>query len=218
MFVSKIKRQDEPDKTQSLLIVFLVIIAGGLRLPKIGIPLYDQEYLTLFWFGEIPWKTLLFEYINGGQHTFVAVLWRITKAIFGENEIAFRSGAWVPGILAIPLLFKIVVLLFRSNSAGFIAGSMLAFSYLHLKWSLIVRGYSPTVFLSLAATYCVIKLIFLRRSVIWGTLLILTGFSLVLTIPINSMFLIGLTMFYLISTWGENKRIKSYFKDICFFI
>ena len=57
MVVPKTESRETPDNTQSLLIVLLVIIAGGLRLPKIGIPLYDQEYLTLFWFGEIPWKT-----------------------------------------------------------------------------------------------------------------------------------------------------------------
>ena len=71
--------QNKFDRTQTILIFSLVLIAAGLRIPKIGIPLYNEEYVDLFWFGQIPWKDLILEYTNPGQKTLVAIIWKVTK-------------------------------------------------------------------------------------------------------------------------------------------
>ena len=200
------------DRTQTILIFFLLIIAAGLRVPKIGIPLYNEEYLDLFWFGQVPWKDLILEYTNPGQKSLVAIIWKISKFLFGEeSEIIFRAGSWIPGILAIPLLYKVGVTLFRSHYTGFISATFLACSHLHLKQSLYLRGYSLTAFLSLVVTYCVIMITHQEKSRLWRVLLIVAGISMVLTLPSNANFLLAVTLFYLMSVWDRHENIRTYF-------
>ena len=185
-------------------------MATLIRLYTINVPADGDEALIFFWWGVIPWKNLLFEYISTGHKTLVAVLWRWASGWFGENEIVLRSSSWIPGILTIPLLYRTTVYLFQSKEAGYIAAGLLTFSYPHVLQSQYTKGYALTVFLTLGAVYCATKLVRRENLKIWGFFLFLTGFCSIVTIPSNAVFLVGLTFFYLISAWNQNPRLKAF--------
>ena len=194
------------------LLLLITFIAACLRLFTINVSTTDtDESQYFFWYGVMPWKDLLFDYISTGHKTMVVVLWRWTSFIFGESEIVLRSSSWLPGILVIPLLYQFTVYIFRSKTAGLLAALLLTFSYPHLVQSQFTSGYALSAFLALLIIYSAAKLTETNNLISWGTILFLSGFSFVLTNPGNAFFLPGATLFYLIVYWQKNPGFKNYF-------
>ena len=197
---------------KSYISIFLItFIASSLRLYTINVSAKPDEPQYFFWYGVMPWKDLLFDYISTGHKTMVVVLWRWASFIFGESEIVLRSSSWVPGILVIPLLYQFTVHIFRSKPAGLLAALLLTFSYPHLVQSQFTSGYALSAFLALLIIYSAAKLTETNNLISWGMILFLSGFSFVLTNPGNAFFLPGATFFYLIVCWQKNPGLKNYF-------
>ena len=77
--------------------------------------------------------------------------------IVGDSEFAARSLSAIFGFLAIPLIYKVAVLIFNKN-VGLLSALLLALSEFHIYYSQEARCYSLMVFLTLVSIYFYLKL------------------------------------------------------------
>lgn len=194
-----------------LIIVFLTLLTASLRLPTLGSPLDIDEGISFHDFSFSPWGKLLLEYKDGNQHTLFSVLSRISMGLFGVNEISFRLPVFFAGVFAVPLLYMVSLSLLGSEIAAGFSCLLLAFSIPHLGYSQDGRGYSLSVFFALVIAFAVLKLLKRKNILFWGSLLTLSGFCMVITLPSNIFFLPAIFLFYVLTIWNEIGEAKKFF-------
>lgn len=200
------------------MIIFLTLLAALLRVTLIDSPiiLEDDEEPNFTWYAFIPWKDLLLSYTDPNQHTLFIVLARLSMGIFGENEMAFRLPVLLAGIFAVPLLYRVTVILFDSQEVAATASLLLTLSFRPLYYSQNGRAYSLTLFLGLAMIYAVLKI---RENQAWwfryGVLPIL-GLCMALALPSNIFFLVTVTIFFMVAGWDGQADMKAYIKTVLF--
>ena len=191
----------------------LVLLSIALRLPTLGSPLIEDEAISFNRYIDVPWKDLVFYYHDTNQHTLFLLLSKFSIWMFGESEIIFRLPSFLAGVLSIPLIYRLGLLIKIPRSSALISALLMGLSWPHLKYSLEGRGYALTIFLVLLATYSTVQYLNSSRWV-WGSVLIGSGFAMVMTLPSNLFFLCGLAVFIVIAGYLESKEIKSSIKNI----
>ena len=194
-------------------VLFLLVLAISLRLPTLGSPLIEDEAISFNRYIDVPWKDLIFSYYEPNQHTLFLLLSKFFIWVFGESEIVFRLPSFMAGVLSIPLIYRLGLLIKIPWSSALVSALLMGLSWPHLKYSLEGRSYALTIFLALLVTYSTIQYLNSSRWV-WGSILIGSGFAMVIALPSNLFFLCGLTVFIIIPGYLESKKIKSSIKNI----
>ncbi|PIQ98957.1 MAG: hypothetical protein COV66_13765 [Nitrospinae bacterium CG11_big_fil_rev_8_21_14_0_20_45_15] len=189
------------DSLNSACVTVLLLLGGILRWPTLNSPLAGDEELSFSRYGHLPWDELLFVYRDPNQHTLFSLLSNFCMAVLGENEIAFRTPSFLAGILAPIAVYYLGRRLFDSPEIAFAGGSLLALSGPSIEYSQLGRGYALTLFLAPVLILCCLraKHLFSKETLAF----LLVGFSLVLALPSNVMFL------FAIGVWvvGKNYSI-----------
>jgi uncharacterized membrane protein len=189
------------DSLNSVCVTVLLLLGGILRWPTLNSPLAGDEELSFSRYGHLPWDELLFVYRDPNQHTLFSLLSNFCMAVFGENEIAFRAPSFLPGILAPIAVYFLGRCLFHSPTIALAGGFLLTLSGPSIEYSQLGRGYALTLFLAPVLVLCCLhaKHFFSKETLIF----LLVGFSLVLALPSNVMFL------FAVGVWvvGKNYSI-----------
>ena len=182
----------------SIFIAALTLIGTLLRLPGLDFPITGDLASMFLKHFQTAWDLLLFNYRSADQKTLSILLAKLSMSILGDNEIALRLPALLVGIFALPLAYNVGVLTTSSRTGALIGTLILTFSFTHIQYIRYARGYSLTVFFGLAMVFITYKLLEKKNFNLWGTLFLLTGLGMILTVPTNIHFLVGIGAFYII--------------------
>ena len=153
-------------KNRYTILALIILLGLALRLYGIG----SQS----FWYDEVAtMKTIQKPFINlmaycfiNGHSPLYFLLLRFWTFLFGFTETAARLPSVLFGISSIYLLFLLTRLLFNIRSALFSAFFM-AISVVHILYSQEARLYSMLVFISVLATFLLVKALGLRSRSMW---------------------------------------------------
>jgi len=176
----------------------LLFLAIALRLPTLGSPLLEDEAINFNEYIDLPWQRMILSYHNTSQHTLFLLLAKFSVWVFGESETVFRLPSFLAGVLSIPLIYRLGLLIKLPWSSALISAVLMGLSWPHLKYSLVGGGYALTIFLVLLATYSAVRFLDNSRWM-WGSVLVVTGFSITYTLPSNLFFLGGLAVFIVLA-------------------
>lgn len=185
----------------------LLFLAVALRLPTLGSPLLEDEALYFNEYIDMPWKKLILSYHNSSQHTLFLLLSKFSVWVFGESETVLRLPSFLVGVLSVPLTYRLGLAIKMPWSSSLTSAILMGLSWPHLKYSLEGRGYALTIFFALLATYSAIRFLNSSRWM-WGSVLVVTGFSMVYTLPSNLFFLGGLAVFMVLAGGLELKESR----------
>jgi hypothetical protein len=188
----------------------MTVLAVAIRVPGLGVPLFEDEATTFWEHASSSWITLFSQYNGPNQHSLFSVLSNISIQVFGENEIGFRLPSVVSGILIVPLTWFAGRLLLKSPASSLIAAFLVGFSAPLFESSQQGRGYTLTVGLALIVFIAGKKITAVKNGKrgLWSLTLILSGLCMVLTLPSNIYFLVGCGAFILFDAYRENKSEK----------
>jgi len=190
----------------------LVILAALLRLPTLGSPLMEDEAIMFSRYSGLPWDTLLLKYDTTNQHTLYLLLSDFCISLFGKNEIAFRLPSFLAGLFAVVLIYRTGAVLLPSRASSVAAALLLCFSATHLKYSQEGRGYALTVFLALLITLLSLRSPEAPWGRVWGAVLAVSGFLMVLALPTNLFFLITVAALFSAALWLNDRGSGSFFE------
>ena len=195
-------------------IIILILVGAFLRIPEMGRPIDGDLAGMLFMHFPTSWDSLLLNYRDSNQRTLYIFLAKLCVAIFGDNEFSLRLPEVLAGIFALPLAYRIGVLITNSMFGAWIGSLLLVFSSPHLHQAQMAKGYSLTVFLALLLVYIVYKLLEGKSLKIWGILFFLTGLGMILEVPSNIHFLTGIGVFYAFVIFKKYKNFNYTFNDL----
>lgn len=126
-------------------------------------------------------------------------------SVFGMSEFVIRLPSVIFGLAAFPVLYLTTKRLYNSKVAK-IACLILAFSWLHIRYSQEVRMYSLFLFLSLASFYFFVRSLQENRMCDWVTYIFLTAINLCthvfsVFLPVSQV--IYLALMYKKSAWKQ---------------
>ena len=183
----------------------LLFLALALRLPTLGSPLLEDEAIYFNDYIDLPWQRMILNYHNSNQHTLFLLLAKFSVWVFGESETVFRLPSFLAGVLSVPLAYQLGLAVKMPWSSALTSAVLMGLSWPHLKYSLEGRGYALTIFLVLLATYSAVRFLDNSRWM-WGSVLVVTGFSMTYTLPSNLFFLGGLAVFIVLAGGLELKE------------
>jgi len=176
----------------------LLFLAIALRLPTLGSPLLEDEAVYFNEYIDLPWQRMILNYHNSSQHTLFLLLAKFSVWVFGESETVFRLPSFLAGVLSVPLAYQLGLAVKMPWSSALTSAVLMGLSWPHLKYSLVGGGYALTIFLVLLATYSAVRFLDNSRWM-WGSVLVVTGFSITYTLPSNLFFLGGLAVFIVLA-------------------
>jgi len=176
----------------------LLFLAIALRLPTLGSPLIEDEAVYFNEYIDLPWQRMILNYHNSNQHTLFLLLAKFSVWVFGESETVFRLPSFLAGVLSVPLAYQLGLAVKMPWSSALTSAVLMGLSWPHLKYSLVGGGYALTIFLVLLATYSAVRFLDNSRWM-WGSVLVVTGFSITYTLPSNLFFLGGLAVFIVLA-------------------
>lgn len=176
----------------------LLFLAIALRLPTLGSPLLEDEAVYFNEYIDLPWQRMILNYHNTSQHTLFLLLAKFSVWVFGESETVFRLPSFLAGVLSVPLAYQLGLAVKMPWSSALTSAVLMGLSWPHLKYSLVGGGYALTIFLVLLATYSAVRFLDNFRWM-WGSVLVVTGFSMTYTLPSNLFFLGGLAVFIVLA-------------------
>jgi len=186
-------------------ILGLLFLAIALRLPTLGSPLFEDEAVYFNEYIDLPWQRMILNYHNSNQHTLFLLLAKFSVWVFGESETVFRLPSFLAGVLSVPLAYQLGLAVKMPWSSALTSAVLMGLSWPHLKYSLVGGGYALTIFLVLLATYSAVRFLDNSRWM-WGSVLVVTGFSITYTLPSNLFFLGGLAVFIVLAGGLELKE------------
>ena len=192
--------------TSFFFIVCLTLIGALMRMPGISWPITGDPAGMLLMHFPTSWDSLLFEYRDTNQRALYIFLAKFSMWLFGENEWAFRLPEFLAGVLALPLAYRVGLMVTGAQSCALLGSLLLALSSTHLFHTRVTRGYSLTVFLALALVFLTYKLLEKKSIKLWSSLFVLTGFSMILIVPSNIHFLTALGIFYFAILFHNYKK------------
>ena len=195
----------------------LIIFAAVFRIPTLGSPLIEDEAISFNRYIEVPWQKLILGYHDTNQHTLFLLISKLFIFVFGETEIVYRLPSLLFGVLSIPLMYRLGLTMKFPWSSALLSAILMALSWPHLKYSMEGRGYGITIFLVLLVIYSAIQFLNNTRWV-WGCILIVSGFAMMVALPSNLFFLGGLTVFTVIIGWFDSEKSGFNIKRLFFII
>ena len=193
-------------KIDWVIVFLLTCFAFGLRWPGINNSLYADESTSFLMFGKSSWQSLVFNYQDTNQHSLFSILSNFFLKIFGESELVFRLPAFLAGILSVSLIYFFTYQCAHYRLSAFLSSFILTISGPQIMWSQLGRGYALTILLAMLFMLSVFKLIENSKSRKWGLTLIISGFSMVLTLPSNVHFVFGCSLFFIFKVIKENRK------------
>ena len=193
-------------KIDWVIVFLLTCFAFGLRWPGINNSLYADESTSFLMFGKSSWQSLVFNYQDTNQHSLFSILSNFFLKIFGESELVFRLPAFLAGILSVSLIYFFTYQCAHYRLSAFLSSFILTISGPQIMWSQLGRGYALTILLAMLFMLSVFKLIENSKSRKWGLTLIISGFSMVLTLPTNVHFIFGCSLFFIFKVIKENRK------------
>ena len=193
---------------QTLLLTALVLIAFALRVSGIDSPLKGDESLSFNHYAHLGILELLLNYPDSNQHALFSILSNFFLRVFGDYEYAFRLPSLLTGVLVIPLVYYTGLSLGFSQIASLISAFFLTLYIPHISYSQEGRGYALTVFLATSLILSSIRILENRRSWFWGSTLVLSAIFMVITLPSNLVFVVGVASFSLVLKISRNSVSK----------
>ena len=138
-------------------VIILILVGAFLRIPEMGRPIVSDLAGMLFMHFPTSWDSLLLNYRDSNQRTLYIFLAKLCVTIFGDNEFSLRLPEVLAGIFALPLAYRVGLLITNSRFGAWIGSLLLVFSSPHLYQAQYAKGYSLTVFLALLLVYIVYK-------------------------------------------------------------
>lgn len=151
----------------------MLLLALALRAFKLDSPLWYDEIQTLTGFVHEPFGKLVADYSSFNNHLFYSLQAKLSIALFGESNWAFRLPAALFGVGSIWMIWRLARLALGAGEAMAVA-ALLTLSYHHIWFSQNARGYTELMFWSLAALALFIQAMGTRSWKLWG------GFGLTL--------------------------------------
>ncbi|SVE18341.1 uncharacterized protein METZ01_LOCUS471195, partial [marine metagenome] len=188
-------------------IVILTFIGILLRIPGMDRPVTSDSASMLLMHFPNSWDDLLLNYTDINQRTLYIFLAKISMTIFGETEFWFRFPAFLAGVFSLPLAYKVGMNITGSRIGAWVGTALLTFSSTHLLHTRVGRGYSLTVFFALAMVFIAYKLLDEKNFKLWLLLFLLAGLGMILIVPSNVHFLVGIGVFYLIAVLRKSDKI-----------
>jgi len=186
---------DNSNSTASLVILCSLILLGfGLRFYGLNHTLGGaDENEVLMYYVHKPISFIVTTFINNYHHVFHTILLHLMAQWFGElNEYAIRAPAFLSGIGTLWLVYKVSQKMFVSPWVARLALLIMALSPIHIHFSQTARGYSLSIFISILMVYALIRFLESSLFIGWAFLLIICGFLITYTIPLNALFVIAL--------------------------
>ncbi|MBI5602428.1 MAG: hypothetical protein HY879_03660 [Deltaproteobacteria bacterium] len=186
-------------------LLVLIVIGFYLRLVQMkGIVTYDEAF-TYFQYAQNP-LTAVTVYTHVNNHIFHTLLISIITIFFGGSIWAFRSVAFIAGLLLIPIVFGVA----RSRQpgastlTGWLAATIVSVNPLVVQYSAMARGYTLQALIALLTWGLFVRIYQGDRTLVF-MLGVLCSLSL-WTIPTSSFLLVGLGFAFLFGFF--EKRIK----------
>ena len=135
-----------------VLLVALLLLAIGLRLPGITRGFEFDEIYTAIKFVEVPslWTTVSTYHIFNNHIGYSVLAW-ICHAIFGRHEWALRVPAMLMGLGGVVATWWFARTEI-SSAIGLVAALCLAVSPMHVQYSVTARGYTGAALFTVVAT------------------------------------------------------------------
>lgn len=197
-----------------MLIIALTLLGALLRIEEMGSPIIGDLAGMLFMHFPSSWDSLLFNYRDTNQRTLYIFLAKLSSEVFGDNEFTLRLPEFLAGVFALPLAYRVGLFITSSKFGASIGTLLLTFSSFHLFHTRFSKGYSLTVLLALLTVLVTYKLLSEKNFKIWGVLFFLTGLGMILIVPSNINFLVGIGVFYVLIIFKNYKDFNYAFKDI----
>jgi branched-subunit amino acid transport protein AzlD len=150
----------------------MVIVAAGVRLMFLGLPMRYDEALTYNGYACGQYTAQFLAYTAPNNHVFHTILVRGSILLLGNAPEVIRLPALLAGLLCIPAVFLCSRVVF--GTSGWVAAALTAvFPYLVL-YSVNARGYSLIVLFTALAATCALGVL---RKPGGGSVLLLAGVS-----------------------------------------
>jgi uncharacterized membrane protein len=140
-------------------LVLLTILGGLMRIIGINGPITDDTAAMLMMHFPASWESLLFEYRDTNQRTLYIFLAKLSMRLFGESEFAYRLPGILASVLAIPLAYRVGLMVTKTSSSSLLGALLLMLSSPHLIHTWKSRGYSLTVFLAIALVFLIYNIL-----------------------------------------------------------
>jgi uncharacterized membrane protein len=131
----------ESDKVHCLFLFIIMLLAVGVRLLYINLPMRCDEALTYSRYASPPLWIGLSLYNATNNHVFHTLLVHIVTALFGNQPWIIRLPALAAGFLVVPALYFMIRSLYNKHAALLAAGLAASSSFL-IEFSVNARGYT----------------------------------------------------------------------------
>ncbi len=184
------------------MLVAVLLLAIGLRLPRITRGLGFDEIFTARWFVEVPslWTTVS-RYHAFANHVGYSVVAWIAHTLFGRHEWALRAPALVLGLGGIAATWWFARAQ-ASSAVGLIAALILAVSPMHVQYSVSARGYTGAALFTVVATALFLRL--LERPHTKDSILFAASGAAAIWFHMYSAFAIGVLGLYVVILAARN--------------
>ncbi len=142
--------------TWPVALVAIALVALVARVIGLNGGLWVDEIYSLVRSFRAPLAGILTEFWGDNHHPFYAVLAHVSRGIFGESPWAVRLPAMLLGVAAVPMLYRLGLLVVRQREA-LLAALLLSVSYHHVWFSQNARGYSAIAFVSIVTMWALLR-------------------------------------------------------------
>lgn len=142
--------------TWPVALVVIVVLAAVARAIGLNGGLWIDEIYSLVRSFRAPLSSILTEFWGDNHHPLYAVLAHISRAVFGESPWAVRLPAMLLGVAAIPVLYRLGLLVVRQREA-LLAALLLSVNYHHVWFSQNARGYSAIAFVAVVTMWALLR-------------------------------------------------------------
>ena len=179
-------------RSEWLLLLGAIVVAGVLRIQGMGNPLHHDEVYTWEVFASQPYATIVTHYPVPNNHIFHSILVRLSHQLFGQFEWTIRLPALLAGLVAIPVMFTLGRALFQERKTSLVAAWLLALLPVHIYYSHTARGYTLLVLFSSLAWFSLIR--GMRGGAWWWCGYVSAGFLAAYTIPSGILYVFTLAV------------------------
>lgn len=136
----------------------LTVVASGLRLAYLGVPLRYDEATTWFSYVSKPLYVGLSSYSAPNDHLLNTALAKVSVTLLGDGPTALRLPALLAAVAAVPAAYALGHVLY-GRAAALLAAGLVASSSTLVEYSANARGYSLVVLLTLLALIAAARVI-----------------------------------------------------------
>jgi uncharacterized membrane protein len=145
------------------IIAFLSLAALVLRLIGVNGGLWYDEIMTLILSVRLPLSEIVMEFPSNNQHSLYSVLGHLSVRLFGDHPWSLRLPAVLLGVATVPVLY-LFAREFCGRLESLLAALLLTTAYHHVWFSQNARGYSALAFLTVLASWLLLRVLRSART------------------------------------------------------